>query len=243
VGTGTVTCAHGEMPLPAPATANLLQNLPVIQTAVESELTTPSGAAILSTLAKTAGPMPACTVHAVGYGAGARDIPQRPNVLRVMLGETTEHERDADVVEVLEANLDDMSPEYFGVIYDRLLSAGALDVWTTPIHMKKGRPALLLSAIAPPGMVAGVQDVLFDETTTFGIRLSSARRVKLPRETRQIDTPFGTVQLKISRRRGEVIRVKPEHDDCVRLAEQHGVPFSAVRQAALRAYQSENTAR
>jgi len=236
VGTGTVVCAHGEMPVPAPATARLLQGMPVVQTDVGCELTTPSGAAILSTLAHSVGPMPACTITSTGYGAGSREIPGRANVLRVILGETADGPFESDVVEVIEANIDDMSPEFFGGIFDRILGAGALDVWAAPIHMKKGRPAFLLSAVAPPGCAAAVRSVFFRETTTFGVRAHEVRRAKLPRETRTVSTPWGEVRVKLGMLDGVIVRVKPEHDDCARIASEHGLSFREVYDAARTAF-------
>ena len=232
VGTGTIRCAHGEIPVPAPATANLLQGFPVIQTPVETELTTPSGAAILSTLAESVGPMPSCRVTSVGYGAGSRDIEGRPNVLRVFIGHTAPDGLESDVVQIIEANVDDMSPEFFGGILARLLDAGALDATVAPVQMKKGRPGFLISAIVPPGLADAVQEIFFRETTTFGVRILEARRSKLAREIRQVETPLGTVRIKIGTLAGKIIRVKPEHDDCARLAAERGLPFAEVYDAA-----------
>ncbi|HUS58280.1 MAG TPA: nickel pincer cofactor biosynthesis protein LarC [Planctomycetota bacterium] len=237
-GTGTVKCAHGELPVPAPATARLIRGLPVVQTEIEAELTTPSGAAILATLAQAFGPMPACTIDAVGYGAGTREIAGRPNVLRVFIAQMAAGVFEADIVEVVEANLDDMSPEFFGGIFERLFAAGALDVSVIPVLMKKGRPGFLLSVIAPAGGAAGVEQILFRETTTFGVRIFEARRKKLAREHREVQTPFGSVRLKIGTLAGKIVRAKPEHDDCVRLAEAANAAFIDVHDAALKAFWS-----
>jgi len=236
VGTGTVRCAHGEMPVPAPATARLLAGMPIVQTDSGCELTTPSGAAILSTLAQAVGPMPACRISSIGYGAGSRDTAGRANVLRVFIGETAEGAFESDVVEVIEANIDDMPPEFFGAIFDRILAAGALDVWASPIHMKKGRPALLLSAAASPANAAAVRSVFFRETTTFGVRAREMRRWKLPREMSTVSTRWGDVRVKIGRLDGRVVRIKPEHDDCVRIATAHGLSFTEVYDAARAAF-------
>ena len=235
LGTGTIRCAHGEMPVPAPATARLLQGFPVVQTTTAAELTTPTGAAILSTLAEEVGPMPACRMTSVGYGAGSRDIEGRPNVLRAFIGESASDGLESDVVEVIEANVDDMSPEFLGGIFDRLLDAGALDVSLAQVLMKKARPAFVLSAIVPPAHTAAVRDVFFSETTTFGVRIFEARRAKLPRETREAQTPLGKVRLKLGTMNGKIIRVKPEHDDCARIAVERGLPFREVYEAALEA--------
>ncbi|HUU68873.1 MAG TPA: nickel pincer cofactor biosynthesis protein LarC [Planctomycetota bacterium] len=238
LGSGSVRCGHGELPVPAPATALLVRNIPVIPTDIQGELTTPTGAAILATVASEFGPMPACRIEAVGYGAGSRDVPGRPNLLRVFIGQTVEGELDADVVEVIEANLDDMSPEFFGGVFDRLFDAGALDVFVMPIQMKKGRPALLLTVLAPPGRTTFVQEVIFRETTTFGVRIHEARRRKLPRETCTVSTPLGDVRMKVGRMGGRIVRAKPEHDDCTRIARERGVPFARVHEAAMEAWKN-----
>jgi len=239
VGTGTTRCAHGEIPVPAPATVRLLQGFPIIQTAVEGELTTPSGAAILTTVAADFGPMPACRITSTGYGAGSRDIEGRANVLRVIIGDTAADDLESDVVEVIEANVDDMSPEFFGGIFERLLAAGALDVSVAPLQMKKSRPGFLISAIVPSARSAAVQEVFFRETTTFGLRIFEARRAKLARETRQVQTPLGTVRIKIGVLGGRIIRAKPEHDDCARIASERGLPFREVYAAALKVAEEE----
>jgi len=236
LGSGTVRCAHGELPVPAPATAVLVRNVPVIPTGVQGELTTPTGAAILVTLAGEFGTMPACVIEAVGCGAGSRDVPGRPNILRVFIGQTADDALEADLVEVIEANLDDMSPEFFGGLFDRLFEAGALDAFATPIQMKKGRPALLLTALAPPGKALAVQNVIFRETTTFGVRVHEARRRKLPRETCTVRTPLGDVRMKVGRMGERIVRAKPEHDDCARIAREKGVPFREAHEAAMEAW-------
>jgi len=237
-GTGTLQCAHGERPVPAPATANLIRGLPVIPTDVQAELTTPTGAAILATLARGFGPMPACIIEATGYGAGTREIPGRPNVLRVFIGRAAAGPYDADIVEVMEANIDDMSPEFFGGIFDRLFDAGALDVSVIPVLMKKGRPGFLISVIAPAGGTAGVEDVLFRETTTFGVRIYEVRRKKLARKHIEVNTPFGKVRVKLGAIGGKIVRAKPEHDDCARLAREANAPFTEVHDAALAAFRN-----
>ena len=237
-GTGTVRCAHGELPVPAPATALLLRGVPVIPTDVQAELTTPTGAAILTTIAAEFGPMPPGRIDAIGYGAGSRDNPGLPNLLRVFIAETAAGGYESDVVEVIEANLDDMSPEFFGVIFDRLFAAGAVDAWVTPIQMKKSRPAFLLSAIAPMDRGNAVREVFFRETTTFGVRSVEARRSKLPREVHEVETPLGRVRIKVGSIAGKIVRAKAEHDDCARIAAEKNVPFREVQDAAMRAFLS-----
>ena len=241
-GTGSVRCAHGELPVPAPATALLLRGVPMIQTDVQAELTTPTGAAILTTVSAEYGSMPPCRIDAVGYGAGSRDIPGRPNLLRVFIAETAADAYESDVVDVIEANLDDMSPEFFGGIFDRLFAAGAVDAWVTPIQMKKGRPAFLLSAIAPPDRSGAVRDVFFRETTTFGVRIVEARRSKLPREVHEVQTPLGTVRIKVGTIGGKIVRAKPEHDDCARIAAEKNVPFAEVQEEAMKAWRKKTNA-
>jgi len=232
MGTGSVTCAHGELPVPVPATVKLLRGCPVIQTDTVGELTTPSGAAILSTLAEGFGPMPECRIISDGYGAGTRDTPGRPNLLRVIIGETDAAGYDADTVSIIEANIDDMSPEYFGAIADRLLATGALDVTLAPIQMKKGRPAFLISVISPPDKAAQLQEILLRETSTFGVRVRQEQRMKLQRREQTVQTPYGEIRIKIGLLNGKRIKAKPEYEDCVRAANSHNVPFVEVYEAA-----------
>jgi len=234
LGTGSVTCAHGELPVPVPATVKLLRGCPVIQTDTVGELTTPSGAAILSTLAAGFGPMPECKIISDGYGAGTRDTPGKPNLLRVIIGETDLGGYDADTVSVIEANIDDMSPEYFGAITDRLLAAGALDATLAPIQMKKGRPAFLISVISPPDKAAKLQEIILRETSTFGVRTRREQRMKLQRREETVQTPYGEIRIKIGLLDGERIKAKPEYEDCVRAANSHNVSFVEVYEAAVR---------
>jgi uncharacterized protein (TIGR00299 family) protein len=228
LGRGWVTCAHGTFPVPAPATAALVQGVPLAETEVEAELVTPTGAAIITTLAERFGPLPAMTVARVGYGAGGRDLP-RPNVLRLFLGDTAE--AAAPEIVGLETNLDDVPAEVLGYLMDRLLAAGALDVFYTPIQMKKNRPGVLVRVLCDPRDEAACTDLLFRETTTLGVRRQAYTRTTLPRETRTVETPYGPVRVKVSRWH-EVERAEPEYDDCCARAEAAGVPLLAVYQAA-----------
>ncbi len=228
LGCGWVTCAHGTFPVPAPAVAALVQGVPLAETDVEAELVTPTGAAIITTLAERFGPLPAMTVARVGYGAGGRDLP-RPNVLRLFLGETAEA-APAEIVG-LETNLDDVPAEVLGYLMERLLAAGALDVFYTAIQMKKNRPGVLVRVLCDPRDEAACTDLLFRETTTLGVRRQPYTRTTLPRETRTVETPYGPVRVKVSRW-ADIERAEPEYDDCRARAEAAGVPLLAVYRAA-----------
>src|SRR5262245_36788751 len=237
-GIGTVKCAHGTMPVPAPATVNLLVGAPLAPSTIKAELTTPTGAAIITSVVTEWTDSPAMTVERVGYGAGTKDFPNDPNVLRLFLGEASlrrEPGENADTVWVLETNLDDVPAEIVGYCIERLFAAGALDVFTIPIQMKKNRPGVLLSVLAPESLVPRLEEILFRETATFGIRKYPARRSKLARETCEVATPWGPVKAKCGRR-GDVVVVTPEFEDCARVARERNVPlrdvFDAVRRAA-----------
>jgi hypothetical protein len=221
--------------VPAPATAALLVGKPVYGVDLEAELVTPTGAALASTLADEWGPLPAMTVDRVGYGAGTRDLPERPNVVRVLLGEAAA----AAVGEVvlLETNLDDLSPELVPDAAERCFAAGALDVWTAPIGMKKGRPGLLLAALARPEAEAAVARALLEETTTLGVRVSRLRRYELERDERTVEVDGRPVRVKVGRLDGRVVNVAPEHDDCAAIARASGTPVKSVWAAALAAAQ------
>ena len=237
-GSGTIRCDHGEMPIPAPATAELLKGVPLAASEEVGELTTPTGAAILTTLARGYGPMPAMTVTQIGIGAGRREGKTRANILRLMLGELAEvsGSDEADEILVLETNLDDVTSETIGYVCDRLFAAGAVDVFSSPIYMKKNRPATLLTVLAPPEARAAMEDLLFAETTTFGVRVQTARRSKLSRSMATVETEFGPIQVKVGRRGGQVVRVSPEYEDCRAAAERAGRPLIEVMEAARRAW-------
>jgi len=244
-GYGTIKCQHGIMPIPAPATMELLQGFPVHSVDIKGELVTPTGAALLTTLSDplTAGKMPAMRVLSSGFGAGKKQFkPDMPNLLRVILGET-EKERagEADgedetpqTVAVLETNLDDQNPEGFDLLMERAFAAGALDVFFMPIGMKKNRPATLLSVLCPPSQADALAALLFRETGTFGIRVREQRRYTLARSWRTVETEFGAVRLKAGAWQGEEVTVAPEYEDCKRAAQSHGVPLRRVYEAALR---------
>jgi uncharacterized protein (TIGR00299 family) protein len=236
---GTVEIAHGEFPLPAPATAEILKDVPWRQLGIEGEIVTPTGAAIVAALSAGFGAMPAMTVKSVGYGAGTKDF-GIPNVLRVMIGEAVEFSGEFEEVSVLETNIDDLSPQVYEVVMERLFAAGALDVYMTPIQMKKNRPAVLLSVICAPESIPAMSDVLFEETSTIGLRIDSRRRICLPRETVTTQTKYGPITVKVARRAGMVVNVQPEYEDCKSAAAKHSVPVKMVRDMALSAFWSES---
>ncbi|MFQ5663868.1 MAG: nickel pincer cofactor biosynthesis protein LarC [Terriglobia bacterium] len=230
VGTGTVETAHGTFPVPAPATAELLKGAPVYSSGVEGELVTPTGAALVATLAASYGPLPRMTVSAVGYGAGRRDRKERPNVLRVFLGESAQAavSPEEPTVAVLEANLDDMSPLIGGYFMEEALGAGALDIFYTPVQMKKNRPGLVLTVICPPDRADALSELIFRQTTTIGLRLYHARRRVLERRFVTVETPLGPVRIKLATLNGRVLNAAPEYEDCRRLARENAVPLKQV---------------
>jgi len=240
VGGGTVKMAHGVLPVPAPATANLLQGKPTYSNGVQRELVTPTGAAIVATLCDSFGPQPPMSVSAIGYGAGTADLEGQPNVLRLMIGESAEKAvpgYDQEIT-VIEANLDDMNPQIYGYFQEKALAGGALDVFTTPVQMKKNRPGTLLTVLCRPSDVQALMSLIFAETTTFGVRTYSAQRRVLPRESVKVATKFGEVRIKLSRVNGHVLHVTPEYEDCRRLAEEKKVPLQRVISEAVRKYES-----
>ena len=233
-GTGTVKCAHGVMPVPTPATAILLEGAPLASVPVKGEMTTPTGAAILSTVVSEWIEQPAMTAERIGIGVGTRDFPDWPNVLRLFIG-TANAASESDRVIVLETNLDDVPGETVGYCIERLFAAGALDVFTIPIQMKKQRPGVLLSVISPEEKAAELETILFRETATFGIRRHSAERSKLQREALTVSTRFGPVQGKKGCREGLTV-FTPEFEDCARIARQSGVPIREVYLEAQRSF-------
>ena len=236
LGGGWVDSAHGRLPVPAPATSLLLKGVPTYGGPVEAELVTPTGAAIVATLADGFGSMPPMTLRAVGWGAGAADLPH-PNLVRLFLGDAAEQPGRQYLV-MLETNVDDMNPEFFDHVMERLFTAGALDVFYTPILMKKSRPAVLVSVLADPERADQLADILFRETSTFGVRRREVLRQCLDREWREVDTPYGTVRVKIGLLGGEEVSAAPEYEDCRRLAGERGVPVMEVYQAAQAAFRS-----
>ena len=223
--------AHGRMPVPAPGTAELLRGFPVVDTGVRAELITPTGAAILSTLATGRGRMPAMTVSAVGYGAGTMDVPDTPNVLRVFVGERSPG-TGADTVTQVEATIDDMSPQLYEPVLERLFEAGALDVFLTPVIMKHGRPGIVVTALCAPAAVQALSHALFAESTTIGVRWSTRERAVLPREIVAVNTVYGLVPCKVSRLDGRVVTATPEFSDVRALAAAKSLPVRLVLDAA-----------
>ncbi|HXZ18713.1 MAG TPA: nickel pincer cofactor biosynthesis protein LarC [Candidatus Acidoferrales bacterium] len=238
VGAGRVQAAHGVMPVPAPATAELLRGAPTYSTGIECELLTPTGAAILTTLVRRFGPLPAMKVEAIGYGAGTADLPGQANVLRMFIGESapgaTAHD---ETIAVIEASVDDMNPQVYAYFAERALELGALDVTSAPLQMKKGRPGQLITVLAPPDRADSFVELFFRETTTIGVRTWEARRRVLAREMVRVETPYGPVQVKVSRMNGRVLNAAPEFEDCRRVALEHGAPLKQVLAAAAAAFQ------
>jgi len=226
-GSGTVTCDHGVLPIPAPATARLLQGVPLAACDDVGELTTPTAAAVLTTLTSEFGPIPPMTLTAAGYGAGTREGRTRPNVFRVLLGEAVEEHGDVDQIMMLETNLDDTSPEVVGYCTERLLGEGALEVYTVPILMKKQRPGVVLTVLCEVGKATAMEKILFAETTTFGIRRRTVERTKLRRRFVAVATPFGDIRMKVGEREG-VVTASPEYEDCRAAALKHGVALRDV---------------
>jgi pyridinium-3,5-bisthiocarboxylic acid mononucleotide nickel chelatase len=235
VGSGTVRCAHGVLPVPAPATTRLLAGAPVYAGAVASELLTPTGALIITDYATVFGSLPPMRIDKVGYGAGDRDFPGHPNVLRIFLGDTGATAA-AERVVTIECEIDDMNPQLFGPLMDRLYATGALDVYYAAVMMKKNRPGVLVTVLAQPEQREAIAGVLFSETTTIGVRYQEVMRERLAREIVTVPTPLGTVRFKIASRDGRVVNAAPEFDDCARLAAEHNLPVKHVQALALKAW-------
>ncbi|MBS4224337.1 nickel pincer cofactor biosynthesis protein LarC [Lederbergia citrea] len=232
LGSGRIRCAHGIYPVPAPATLDMLKHVPIASSDLMYELTTPTGAGIVVSQTDSFGTMPAMKVTSIGYGAGTRNIPSRPNVLRVMVGEAMESTA-SETITVLECQLDDMPGEAFGFVMDKLFDQGALDVYFTPIFMKKNRPGTLITVLAESGEEMKLEDILLRETTTLGVRKSTWLRNILQREIVPIDTKFGPINIKQALKNGTVIREVPEYEDVKKAALEYGVTFQEVYQTAL----------
>jgi uncharacterized protein (TIGR00299 family) protein len=244
-GSGTVPCAHGLMPVPAPGTAELLKGAPLAASPIKSELTTPTGAAILTTVVQEWVEQPVMQVERIGHGAGTRDLTEQPNILRLFVGTAPQAHGlqptgpESDQVWVLETNLDDLPAEVIGYCYDLLLAAGALDVFSTPIVMKKNRPGVLLSVLAEELKLPLLEEILFRETTTFGIRRYPVSRHKLQRRACTVQTPWGPVRGKLGWREGRPPVFSPEYEDCARVAREHGVALREVYIQAQQAYAAQ----
>jgi uncharacterized protein (TIGR00299 family) protein len=235
VGGGTVKCAHGTLPVPAPATLKLLKDAPVYSSGPQVELVTPTGAAIIRTLVTRFASFPTMKVDKAGYGAGSREFADHPNVLRLTLGETAA-KQSRDTVAVLEANLDDLNPQVLGYAMERLLAEGALEVFSVPVQMKKNRPGALLTVLTKPEDADRLMKLMFAETTTLGIRRRDEQRQILERRWESVETTWGLVRIKIANMNGTVSNYAPEYEDCRALAEKHRVPLKTVLQEALRVF-------
>ncbi|MGC2195854.1 MAG: nickel pincer cofactor biosynthesis protein LarC [Terriglobales bacterium] len=239
VGGGTVKCAHGVFPVPAPATVELLQGAPVYSSGIQAELLTPTGAAIVKTLATRFGAFPEMKIERSGYGAGTHDFPGHANVVRITIGEAASalaSKTAQETISVLEANLDDLNPQVFGYVVDRLLAEGALDVFGMPVQMKKNRPGTLLTALCKPQDAARLTQIIFTETTTLGIRRRQEQRSTLARRWVTVATSWGEVRMKIASMNGTVTNYAPEYEDCRRIAAEQHVPLKTVMQEATQAY-------
>jgi hypothetical protein len=241
-GSGTVATAHGELPVPAPATIRLLEGAPAYSSGVQGELLTPTGALLVTGHATSYGPMPAMTIRRTGYGAGQRQVPGRPNVLRAVMGEVSASSEHGRVL-VLECNIDDMNPQFYGNLVEGLQAAGALDVYLSPVQMKKNRPGTLVTVVAPVPMREPVLELLFRETTTIGVRFHEADRECLSREWVTVATRFGAVRVKVARRGAAVTNAAPEYEDCAARAAERNVAVRDVHAAAMHAYLSSEGAR
>jgi len=240
VGGGTVQCAHGTFPVPAPATVELLSGAPVYSSGVQAELVTPTAAAIVKTLASRFASFPEMKILKSGYGAGSRDFPGHPNVVRLTIGETASialaSQTASETITVLEANLDDLNPQVFGYVMDRLLEEGALDAFAMPVQMKKNRPGAVLTILCKPEDADKFTQLLFTETTTLGVRRREEMRQALSRRWENVETPWGEVRIKIGSMNGTVTNYAPEYEDCRRIAAENHVPLKQVMQEATRAY-------
>ncbi|HEY3175897.1 MAG TPA: nickel pincer cofactor biosynthesis protein LarC [Candidatus Polarisedimenticolia bacterium] len=243
VGSGTVQMEHGLLPVPAPATAALVKGVPIYSAGPGGELVTPTGAAIVTTLASSFGPPPPMIVERIGYGAGTREDQGRPNLLRGMLGSSwVSSETERTEVMVLECNIDDMNPQCFGYLMERLFEEGAKEVFYTPVQMKKGRPGVMVTAICPGELLGVMSKVIFEESTTIGLRYRPAGRLELTREHRTVTTRFGRIRVKVSSMDGRVMQAQPEYDDCRKLAARRKVPLKQVQAAAMTAFWNQTGA-
>jgi uncharacterized protein (TIGR00299 family) protein len=238
VGSGFIHCQHGVMPVPAPATADLLRDATIYQKHAQTELVTPTGAAILAAVVNRFGNLDGFSAQRVGYGAGTKQFPDFPNCLRLMLGEerpVSPTRESADVM-VIEANIDDMNPQNFAYVSEKLLQAGALDVFSVPVQMKKGRPGQMLQVLVPSGLEDHLSRLLFEETTTIGLRTYPVHRTTLDRVFVEVETDYGTVKIKVAKMNGQVVNFAPEFEDCARIARETNVPLKMVQALAINAY-------
>ncbi|HEV3029415.1 MAG TPA: nickel pincer cofactor biosynthesis protein LarC [Planctomycetota bacterium] len=235
IARGEIQTRHGRLPNPGPAALGLLQGFPLVPVDIDREILTPTGAALLATFVREPGRFPGMTLTSIGWGAGDWDLPQRANVSRLLLGEKLSSDR-SDTVFLIETNLDNAPGELVGYLFDRLFAAGAVDVYTTPIQMKKSRPGVKVSVLADPSKRAAVEEILLRETPTFGLRRTLMERSKLDRTLARVATKYGRIRLKIGLLDGEVLKASPEYEDCRSAAEKHGVPLAKVAEAAREAW-------
>jgi uncharacterized protein (TIGR00299 family) protein len=239
LGRGLINGAHGQIPLPAPATVALLEGVPVVGTEFMTETVTPTGAALLTSLATSFGPIPAMKLQSIGYGAGGRDLPI-PNILRMFIGD--QHSASGSNFEplvLLETNIDDLNPEFYDYVIEKIFAAGALDVYMTPIQMKKNRPGTQLNALCQQQDSEKIKDIMFLETSTLGIREKIIHRHALTREVRNIETPWGIAQVKVAQLPNGKYKFAPEYEDCRRLAQQHKVPLREIYNTIIKAAHHE----
>ena len=241
VGGGTVVCAHGTFPVPAPATADLLRGIPTYSAHVQKELVTPTGAALIRALEPTFGPQPAMRVEQIGYGAGTRDPKDFPNVLRLSIGESSKAQDSSTSVTVIETALDDLSPQLIAHVTETALAQGALDVMLTPVIMKKGRPGTLLTILCDEAKSSALQQLILRETSSLGLRIRKDRRVCLDRSFTTVKTGYGVIRIKCGTQGGEEINAQPEFEDCRAAALEHNVAVKQVQQAAITAYHSKTS--
>jgi len=244
VGAGTMKCAHGVFPIPAPATTELLKGAPVYSSGVQAELVTPTGAAILRALGVEFADRPVMTIETTGYGAGSRDLPGMANVVRITIGEAMQKEQSAESesVSVIETAVDDLTPQLVGYVMEQALAAGALDVMVTPVQMKKNRPGHLFTVLCDRKQVPALSSLLLRETTTLGVRVREEQRTCLDRKFATVHTPWGDVRVKLAYLKGNLTNFSPEFDDCRRIAEQHKLPLKIVMQEVIRLYREEQAA-
>jgi len=227
LGKGWVKCTHGNLPVPCPATLEILQDIPVIFSDLPGERVTPTGAILISHLASCFSPPPLMKIQQTGYGAGSKDYPDRPNLLRVVIGEEDD-EFAEDTVIVIETNMDDISGEVLGYLQEKLLQEGALEAFFTPVQMKKGRPGILLTTLVHPDKFSTITSLIFRESSTLGVRYYETKRKKIKREVKKIDTPWGKVRVKVGKSGNKYKFISPEYEDCQRIAQEKDIPLTQV---------------
>ncbi|MEE8424167.1 MAG: nickel pincer cofactor biosynthesis protein LarC [Thermodesulfobacteriota bacterium] len=235
LGSGFVNTAHGKLPVPAPATLEVLRGFPVTPSPIKKELTTPTGGSLMATLSSGNGGMPPLNIKNIGYGVGGREFKEQPNLLRAVLGEN-ESGFDLESLIVLETNIDDMNPQVYDYLLERLFDMGALDVFLIPVQMKKNRPGVLLKVLTCEEKSEALARIIFDESTTLGIRSYRVERLQLPRELKEIDTPYGTVKIKVAEKDGKICNIQPEYEACKKIAKEKEVPLRTVLEEAVKAY-------